>query len=161
MAFKKIAVLADVYEMSKGKSVRVSDKVGEPFLTNRIFALTDANKRNADYANKRRWVEIKWDETAKLQLEAGNLDWLDYVLEEKKLECKNLKRKIKFPVKDSYTEALQDGEDIGQKNDYILIVEDQIKIIESIEFKPKAKPKKVRKQKVEAIEEATSTEETK
>ena len=117
MAFKKIAVLCDVYEMSKGRNIRVVDKVGEPFLTDRIFALTDANKRNSDYANKRRWVDIKWEETAKLQLEAGNLDWLDYVLEEKKLECKNLKRKIKFPVKDSYTEALEDGEEIEQKND--------------------------------------------
>ena len=158
MAFKKIAVLADVYEMSKGKTIRVVDKVGEPLLTNRIFALSVANKRNADYANKRRWIDIKWEETAKAQLEAGNLDWLDYVLEEKKLECKNLKRKIKFPVKDSYTEALQDGEDIEQKNDYILIVEDQIKIIESMEFKPKAKPKKVRKPKTEAIEETQANE---
>lgn len=158
MAFKKIAVLADVYEMSKGKTIRVVDKVGEPLLTDRIFALSVANKRNADYANKRRWIDIKWEETAKLQLEADNLDWLDYVLEEKKLECKNLKRKIKFPVKDSYTEALQDGEDIEQKNDYILIVEDQIKIIESMEFKPKAKPKKVRKPKVEAIEETPANE---
>jgi hypothetical protein len=158
MAFKKIAVLCDVYEMSKGRNIRVVDKVGEPFLTDRIFALTDANKRNSDYANKRRWVDIKWEETAKLQLEAGNLDWLDYVLEEKKLECKNLKRKIKFPVKDSYTEALEEGEEIEQKNDYILIVEDQIKIIESMDFKPKAK--KGRKPKTETIEE-TPTNETK
>ena len=156
MAFKKIAVLCDVYEMSKGRNIRVVDKVGEPFLTDRIFALTDANKRNSDYANKRRWVDIKWQETAKLQLEAGNLDWLDYVLEEKKLECKNLKRKIKFPVKDSYTEALEDGEEIEQKNDYILIVEDQIKIIESMEFKPKVK--KGRKPKTETIQETLANE---
>ena len=61
MAFKKIAVLADVYEMSKGKTIRVVDKVGEPLLTDRIFALSVANKRNADYSNKRRWIDIKWE----------------------------------------------------------------------------------------------------
>ena len=134
--FKKIAVLADVYEMGKGKSVNINEKVGEPVLQNRIYGLLDANKRNSDFKNKRRWIEIKWLETAKLQLEAGNLDWLDWVLEEKNLECKSLKRAIGFPVKDSYNEALDDGEELKKKNDYISIVEDQIELLEGIEFKP-------------------------
>mgnify|MGYP003671506725 FL=1 len=136
--FKKIAVLTDVYEMGKGKQVSVNEKVGDPILTQRIFSLSDANKRNADYKNKRRWIEIDWEKTALLQLEAGNLDWVDYALEEKKLECKSLKRAIEFPVKDDYREALEDGEELKQYNDYIVVVENQIDIIKGIEFKPKA-----------------------
>jgi hypothetical protein len=101
MGFKKISVLANVYEMSKSSSIKVNDKVGEPVLTDRIFGLADANKRNSDYKNKRRWIEIDWIKTAQLQLEAGNTDWLEYVLGEKELESKALKRLIKFPVKDS------------------------------------------------------------
>lgn len=137
MGFKKIAVLCDVYEMSKGKQISVKDRTGDAILKDRIFGLLDANKRNANYKDKRRWIDIKWQETAVLQLEAGNLDWVDYVLEQKKLECKALKRKIKFPVKDSYTEALEDGEELEKYNDYIEVVEAQIELIESIEFKPK------------------------
>ena len=133
--FKKIAVLTDVYEMSKSSSIKVNDRSGDPILTNRIFSLADANKRNSDYRNKRRWVEIKWKETAVLQLEAGNLDWIEYALEEKRLECKILKRAIKFPVKDSYTEALNDNEVLEKYNDYIEVVEAQIELIEGIEFK--------------------------
>ena len=134
--FKKIAVLTDVYEMSKSSSIKVNDRSGDPILTNRIFSLADANKRNSDYRNKRRWVEIKWKETAVLQLEAGNLDWMEYALEEKRLECKILKRAIKFPVKDSYTEALNDNEVLEKYNDYIEVVEAQIELIEGIEFNP-------------------------
>ena len=52
--------------------------------------------------------------------------------------------------------TLEEGEEIEQKNDYILIVEDQIKIIESMEFKPKAK--KGRKPKTETTEEAPTNE---
>ena len=137
MSFKKIAVLCDVYEMSKGKQIKVGDKVGDPIFIDRIFGLLDTNKRNADYKNKRRWIDIKWEETAVLQLEAGNTDWIEYALEEKELECKGLKRAIKFPVKDSYTEALDDGEELEKYDDYILAVEAQIEVIKSIEFKPK------------------------
>ncbi len=137
MAFKKIAVLVDVYEMNKGKQIKVGDKVGDPILKDRIFGLLDANKRNSDFKNKRRWLEIKWNETAILQLEAGNLDWVEYALTEKELECKVLKRAIKFPVKDSYTEALEDGEQLEKYNDYIEVVEAQIEVIKGIEFKPK------------------------
>lgn len=133
---KEIAVLCDVYEMSKSSNVRVNDKAGDPILIDRLFGLLDANKRNADYKNKRRWIEIKWLETAQLQLEAGNIGWLDYVLSEKKLECKALKRAIDFPVKDSYNEALDDGEDLKGYNDYISVVENQIETLEGIEFKP-------------------------
>jgi len=135
--FKKISVLTNIYEMSKSSSLGVNDKVGEPVLTDRIFGLADANKRNADYKNKRRWIEIDWIKTAQLQLEAGNTDWLEYVLGEKELECKALKRLIKFPVKDSYNEALDDGEELEAYNDYISVVENQIDVIKGIEFKPK------------------------
>ena len=135
MGFKKIAVLADVYEMGKSKHITFKNRDGEPILTDRIFGLLDANKRNANYKDKRRWIEIKWEETALLQLEAGNFDWVEYVLEEKKLEAKALKRAIKFPVKDDYREALDDGEELEKYNDYIIVVENQIDIIEGIEFK--------------------------
>lgn len=134
--FKKIAVLADVYEMSKGKNVSVMEKVGKPLFENRIFGLHEANKKNNEYKNKRRFVEINWLETAKLQLDAGNDDWLDYVIEEKKHELKTLKRAIKFPVKDSYKEALAEGEDLDMKNDYIEVVEDQLELLENMEFVP-------------------------
>ena len=140
--FKKIAVLCDVYEMSKGSQIKVGDKVGSPIMTDRIFGLLDANKRNSLYKDKRRWVDIKWEETAKLQLEAGNLDWVEYALEEKKLEAKILKRAIGFPVKDSYTEALEDNEVLNKYNDYIEVVESHIEILESIEFKPVSSTKK-------------------
>lgn len=137
MGFKKIAVLCDVYEMGKSKNITYKSLDGDAILKDRIFGLLDANKRNANYKDKRRWLDIKWEETAVLQLEAGNLDWVEYALEEKKLECKTLKRKIKFPIKDSYTEALKDGEELDGYNDYILAVEAQIEIIEGIEFNPK------------------------
>lgn len=140
--FKEIAVLTNVYEMGKGKSVSVKELVGDPLLKDRIFGLLDANKRNADYKNKRRWIDIRWEETAVLQLEAGNTDWIEYALEVKRLECRRLKKDIDFPVKDSYVEALQDldaGETLKKSNDYITIVEEQIIILEGIEFKPKAK----------------------
>ena len=75
--FKEIAVLTNVYEMGKGKEVKVRDRLGEPLLKDRIFGLLDANKRNADYKNKRRFIDIRWEETAQLQLEAGNTGWLD------------------------------------------------------------------------------------
>lgn len=143
MGFKKQAVIADVYHMSTSKSIRYNDKVGDPFLTNRIFSLDDASKINSNYQNKRRWVEVNWEETAKLQLEANNLDWLDYALSEKELECKALKRKIKFPLKDSYTEAIEDGEELEKYNDYILAVEAEIEVIKNIEFKPKPVVKEV------------------
>ena len=134
--FKKIAVIGDVYEMSKGKNVSVMEKVGKPLFKDRIFGLHAANKQNNEYKNKRRFIEINWLETAKLQLDAGNDDWLDYVIEEKKHELKNLKRSIKFPVKDSYKEALQDGEELDMKNDYIEVVEDQLELLEGMEFVP-------------------------
>ncbi len=138
MGFKKIAVLCDVYEMAKSEHIKVGDRIGLPILKDRIFSLLDANKRNSLYRGKRRWLEIKWEETAVLQLKAGNIDWVEYVLEEKRLECKVLKRDIDFPVKDSYTEALDDGETLkGGYNDYIEVVERQIELIEGIEFKPK------------------------
>ena len=153
-----IAVMTNVYEMGKGTTVKAKEITGEPILKDRIFGLLDANKRNADYKNKRRWIDIDWIKTAELQMNAGNLGWLDYVLEEKKLECKILKRAIKFPVKDSYKEALQDGEELEKYNDYITIVEDQIEIIEGIEFKPK-KTRKPKTVKVEAPKEEETKEE--
>ena len=153
MGFKKVAVLADVFEMGKSKNITVKSLDGDAILTDRIFSLADASKRNSDYKNKRRWVSIKWEETALLQLEAGNLDWLDYVLEEKELECKALKRKIKFPVKDSYTDAINEGEQLDGYNDYIEVVEAEIETIKSIEFNPKTEeleePKKKRRTKAE------------
>ena len=137
--FKKIAVLADVYEMSKSSVINPKSLDGSAILTDRIFGLLDTMKRNSDYKNKRRWVKIKWEETALLQLEAGNLDWLEYALEEKRLESKTLKRDIKFPVKDDYREALNDGEQLEKYNDYIIEVENDIDILNSIEFKPAIK----------------------
>jgi hypothetical protein len=134
--FKVVAVLCDVYEMSKSKSITHKSLDGEPIFVDRIFGLADTMKRNANYKDKRRWIAIKWEETAKLQLEAGNFDWIEYVLEEKRLECKKLKRAIGFPVKDSYIEALEDGEELKRYNDYISVVEDEIEIISGIEFKP-------------------------
>lgn len=138
MAFKKIAVLCDVYEMGKSKNITYKSLDGDAILKDRIFGLHDTMKRNSNYKDKRRWISIKWEETAKLQLEAGNLDWVEYATSEKELECKTLKRKIKFPVKDSYTEALEEGEELDAYNDYIVVVESEIEILKGIEFKPKA-----------------------
>jgi len=151
MSFKKEAVLADVYEMSKSTNITYKSLDGDAIMVDRIFGLLDTMKRNADYKNKRRWVKIKWEETAVKQLEAGNLDWLKYVLAEKKLECKSLKRAIGFPIKDSYIEALEDGEELKQYNDYIEVVENEISIIEGIEFKPNIEEpvKKTRRTKAE------------
>ena len=138
MSFKKEAILCDVYEMGKGSSVNVGETVGKAIFTNRIFGLDAINKINSDYFNKRRWVEIKWEETAKIQEDNNQLnEWVAYMLAEKKFECKKLKRDIKFPVKDSYLEALEYGEELIAYNDYIEVVEKQIEIIEGI--KPKVK----------------------
>ena len=151
MGFKKEAVLCDVYEMGKGRSVKASEKVGDAILTDRIFSLEVVNKKNSDYKNKRRWIEVKWEETALKQLEAGNLDWLEYASDIKKLEAKQLKRNIGFPIKDSYIEALEDGEELKQYNDYIEIVENEIEILKGIEFIPKVEEpvKKTRRTKAE------------
>lgn len=137
--FKKIAVLADVYEMSKSKNITTKSRESEPIFIDRIFSLLDASKRNSQFLNNRRWVSVKWEETALLQLESGNFDWKEYALSEKELEAKNLKRSIKFPVKDSYTEAIQDGEPLDMYNDYILEVEKDIEIIKGISFKTNTK----------------------
>jgi len=151
MGFKKEAVICDVYEMGKSKKINYKSLDGDAIITNRIFSLLDSMKRNSNYKDKRRWLDIKWEETAKLQLEAGNLDWVEYVLAEKKLECKSLKRAIDFPIKDSYIEALQDGEDLKGYNDYIVVVEKEIELIEGIEFIPKIEEpvKKTRRTKAE------------
>jgi hypothetical protein len=133
--FKKIAVLVDVYRMSLGQNVNVGAITGEPVTKDRIYGLTVASKANANYKGTRKWIGIKWLETAKLQLEAGNLDWLDWVLEEKRLECKMLKRAIDFSVKEDYREAVADGEKLKKYNDYIGIVEGEIELLEGIEFK--------------------------
>jgi len=154
MGFKKISVIADVYEMSKSKSITPKSLDGDAILLDRIFTLADASKRNSNYKDKRRWVKINWEKTALLQLEAGNLDWVEYALSEKELECKSLKRAIKFPVKDSYNEALAEGEKLEGYNDYISVVENEIELIKGIELKPKAK--KGRKPK--AIEENQTEE---
>jgi hypothetical protein len=141
--------------MGKSKNITYKSLDGEAILKDRIFGLQDTMKRNADYKNKRRWISIKWEETAKLQLEAGNLDWVDYVLAEKKLEAKQLKRAINFPVKDDYREALEEGEQLEGYNDYIVVVENEIETLEGIEFKPKVEelpeetPKKKRRTKAE------------
>ena len=149
--FKKIAVLCDVYEMGKSKKITYKSLDGDAIMTDRIFGLLDTMKRNANYKDKRRWISIKWEETAKLQLEAGNLDWVEYAREEKKLECKALKRAIQFPVKDSYIEALNDGEELKAYNDYIEVVENEIEILEGIEFIPKEEEpaKRTRRTKAE------------
>jgi hypothetical protein len=153
MAFKKEAVLCDVYEMGKSKKITYKSLDGDAIITNRIFGLLDSMKRNSNYKDKRRWLDIKWEETAKLQLEAGNLDWVEYVLAEKKLECKSLKRAIGFPIKDSYIEALEDGEELKSYNDYIVVVENEIELIEGIEFIPKVKKTRRKKVEIEAAKE--------
>ena len=154
MGFKKEAVLVDVFEMGKSKNITTKSLDGKAVLENRIFGLRDTMKRNASYKDKRRWLHIKWEETAKLQLEANNLDWLDYVISEKQLECKNLKRSIEFPVKDDYREAIQDGEKLKAYNDYITVVEAEIELLKGMDFKPK----KTRKPKAKAIEVETTNE---
>ena len=132
MSFKKIAVITDVFEMSTGGKINVNSKIGEPIFVDKIFGLVDALKRNSQYQNKRRWIDIKWEATALLQLEAGNLDWTEYALGELKNEAKALKRLIKFPVRDSYTEAIEDGEELEGYNDYILVIEKAIAEVSNI-----------------------------
>ena len=132
MSFKKIAVITDVFEMSTGSKISVNSKIGDAIFTNKIFGLVDALKRNSQYQNKRRWIDIKWEATAALQTEAGNLDWVEYALDELKLEAKTLKRAIKFPVRDSYADAIEDGEPLDAYNDYILVIEKAIDEVSQI-----------------------------
>ena len=140
MAFKEIAVLTDVYEMTRANTVSISQKDGEPILVDRIASLLDVIKKNGQYKLTRRWSQIKWEETALLQLEAGNMGWLDYVKEELKFAIRMLKKDIGFPAKDDYREALEDeyrgGDALRKKNDYIASLEDELDLVNSIEFKP-------------------------
>ena len=140
MAFKKIAVLTDVFEMTRANTANVKQRDGEALLTNRIYSLEDALNKNKSYKLTRRWIDIKWKETALLQLEAGNLDWLEYALDEVKFVCQTLKNDIGFAVSDDYREAIGNEGRRGavpmkKKNDYIAVLEDSIDVIKDIEFK--------------------------
>ena len=140
MAFKEIAVLTDVYEMTRANTVSISQKDGEPILVDRIASLLDVIKKNGEYKMTRRWSQIKWEETALLQLEAGNMGWLDYAKDELKFAIRTLKKDIGFPAKEDYREALEDeyrgGDVLKKKNDYIVALENDMEVLEGIEFKP-------------------------
>lgn len=140
MGFKKIAVLTDIYEMTRANTASITQKDGDPILTDRIASLLDVLKKNGQYKMTRRWSQIKWEETALLQLEAGNMGWLDYAKEELKFAIRTLKKDIGFPAKEDYREALMDeargGDTLRKKNDYIVALENDMDTLEGIEFKP-------------------------
>ena len=138
--FKKIAVLTDVFEMTRASSVNIKQKDSDAILTNRIQSLVDVLRKNRGYKLTRRWIQIKCEETALLQLEAGNLDWLDYALDELDFVCRTLKSDIKFPIGDDYRKAIIDegrrgGVQLERKNDLISVLEDDIETLKGIEFK--------------------------
>lgn len=141
MGFKQVAVITDVYEMSKGQSVNVNQKDSDPIFLDRIQDLVYILNKNSKYKLTRRFAEIKWHETAVAQLEAGNLEWLEYALDELTFFCQTLKSEIGFGIKDDYRTALSNenrrgGVALKKKNDYISVVEDWIDVLEDIEFKP-------------------------
>ena len=134
------SVYASQYKVLGGSSmVTLENLESKPVFENRLFALTYLNKKSADYKNSRRFFKINWEKSFK-ELGGSKKAWIDKAIKERKQVLYNAKRSINFPTSESYTEAVEMGQESGA-HDYILSVEADIEVLKGLEPKPARKPK--------------------
>lgn len=153
------SIVGSLYKVKGGREVSLNDLNHEPEILKRVYDINYVVKLNSGYQGTRKFIKIDFAETLKMQKENGNKQSFDLfkknILELKKKELYRLKKSIGFSTKDSYSEAVEMGEESGAKGrDYIIAVENELEDLEealkSFEGETKEEePKRKRRTKAE------------
>jgi hypothetical protein len=123
------SVKGNLHMIGRGTRVTLQDMKQTPEVEGRIYSIEWVNKLSSDYKNSRRFIVVDWEESFKLQ---GQKDaWKKEILAVKEKELYALKRKIKFPTNESYSQAVEMGEESGEF-DYIVYLEGDIEKIKAL-----------------------------
>ncbi len=132
------SVVGKLYKIKGGQEVSLNNSSLEVEIEKRVFNVNYVMKTNANYVNGRRYIEVDWEESFKLQKNSAS--WKKMIADLKKKELYSLKKSIGFNTKEDYAEAVEMGEETTMGGrDYIIKVEQEIEIIKGL----KAPAKKV------------------
>lgn len=123
------SVIGNLHMIGRGQRVSLQDMKQTPEIEGRVYSIEWVNKLSSDYKNSRRFIIVDWEKSFELQ---GKKDaWKKDILALKEKELYLLKREINFPTNESYSQAVEMGEESGER-DYIVYLEGDIDKIKAL-----------------------------
>ena len=137
------SVVGKLYKIKGGQEVSLNNSSLEVEIEKRVFSVQYVMKKNSNYVNGRRYIEVDWE--ASFELQGYKASWKKMISDLKKKELYSLKKSIGFNTKEDYSEAVaMEEEALGGGRDYIIKVEQELEIIKALKAPAKkAAPKKV------------------
>lgn len=128
------SVIASCYKQKSSSNRSLDDVSDATRFKDKLYPdINRVNKVNNGFNDTRTQILIDWKKTLDYQIKVGNGDeWIEYILDQKTIECEDLKFEIGFPTTESYTKRVDSGRGPIKKNEYIKMVEKQIEDIKSL-----------------------------